>query len=467
MEENIFDIRKADAAYKSFPSCSSWKNIVIDPVRWDRNIARLESITKEPSASLEHAKKVVRRIAAIETGAIEKLYEVERGFTWSVAIEIANVQALLLEKGTETKNLIESQLSAYDFILDLATGKRKLTEAWIRELHEVLCGTQESYLVQTPQGPTQKKLPLGEYKKASNHVIKKDGKVHSYAPTDFVGAEMHRLLNEISSVKFADLHPVVQAAYSHYAFVCIHPFADGNGRVARALSSIFLYRAYSIPVLILSEDRTEYLDSLESADDGEYQKFVDFAIERCFSAIDFIELSFKASNKVDIKQNFLVINEFYLTKGGFTHEQVDQTAHKLFKSFYEQLKEKLNSIRNNSNIGEPRIDISDGHYPSLTNEFRLFITGKGKLITISISSKLPYRIGSATELQIHIPKDCDINDEYVILNLINKDTITIRMSEVYQEIKPSLRLKLDIFADSILNDLVDNLVNKMKKTPHK
>jgi Fic family protein len=53
---------------------------------------------------------------------------------------------------------------------------------------------------------------------------------------------------------------------AHYAFVAIHPFADGNGRVARALASVFTYRAYSVPVLILAESRNDYLTNLEAAD---------------------------------------------------------------------------------------------------------------------------------------------------------------------------------------------------------
>jgi Fic family protein len=75
-------------------------------------------------------------------------------------------------------------------------------------------------------------------------------------------SEMQRLVSEMRSDSFSSAHPVVQASYVHYGLVVIHPFADGNGRVARALASAFTYRAMSMPIVILSEHKTSYLDAL-------------------------------------------------------------------------------------------------------------------------------------------------------------------------------------------------------------
>jgi hypothetical protein len=91
---------------------------------------------------------------------------------------------------------------------------------------------------------------------------------------------MHRLLEQIRTPEFEAAHPVLQASYIHYAFVVIHPFADGNGRVARALASVFFYRAKSIPLVIFSYQRKAYLDALATADSGSYAELVSFFMDR-------------------------------------------------------------------------------------------------------------------------------------------------------------------------------------------
>jgi len=63
----------------------------------------------------------VKRAAALDTGAIEGLYEVDRGFTYTVAFETAAWEVELAKKGENVRPLFEAQLHAYDYVLDLAT----------------------------------------------------------------------------------------------------------------------------------------------------------------------------------------------------------------------------------------------------------------------------------------------------------------------------------------------------------
>jgi Fic family protein len=59
-----------------------------------------------------------------------------------------------------------------------------------------------------------------------------------------------------------DLHPVDFAAEAHYRLVTIHPFTDGNGRVARLLMNLLLLRAGYPLAIIRVEDRFAYIDSI-------------------------------------------------------------------------------------------------------------------------------------------------------------------------------------------------------------
>src|SRR6266704_240630 len=63
----------------------------------------------------------------------------------------------------------------------------------------------------------------------------------------------------------ADAHPVIRAAWLHHRFVAIHPFQDGNGRVARALTLLVLLRAHYAPLVVGRHQRGDYLDALDVA----------------------------------------------------------------------------------------------------------------------------------------------------------------------------------------------------------
>jgi hypothetical protein len=80
--------------------------------------------------------------------------------------------------------------------------------------------------------------------------------------------------------------PPLAAAVAHAWFTHVHPFIDGNGRVARLLANILLIRNDWPPLIIRHEERQEYLDALEESDVGRIQplfglfmNYVGFALE--------------------------------------------------------------------------------------------------------------------------------------------------------------------------------------------
>ena len=62
--------------------------------------------------------------------------------------------------------------------------------------------------------------------------------------------------------------PEVEAAWLHHRFTQIHPFQDGNGRVARVLASLVFLRAGWFPLVVNRDERVTYIDALEKADRG-------------------------------------------------------------------------------------------------------------------------------------------------------------------------------------------------------
>ena len=75
-----------------------------------------------------------------------------------------------------------------------------------------------------------------------------------------------------------DRQQLLVAAWLHHRFTQIHPFQDGNGRVARALLIWHLAKEEYLPVVVSRDDREAYFDALESADAGRLDPLVEFIV---------------------------------------------------------------------------------------------------------------------------------------------------------------------------------------------
>ena len=217
---------------------------------------------------------------AIETGIIERLYEVDRGVTAALAEAGLDAMERFHADGQltgEARSLIEDQRSALDMVMDLVGGQRELTSSYIRELHRGLTEHQDTRDAIDAQG-RRFAAPLlkGEWKRLPNNPIEPDGRMHEYCPPEFVQDEIDQLLAWHASHETQGVCPEVEAAWLHHRFSQIHPFEDGNGRVARALTAaVFLKSDYLVLVIRDEEHRDPYLDALEAADGGDLKPLVD------------------------------------------------------------------------------------------------------------------------------------------------------------------------------------------------
>ena len=450
------DPRKADALYKPFPPFAEWVRCVVDTVRYDRYSADLAKLRDQSPDRLRRALDIVKRAAAVDTGAIEGLYETDRGFTFTIAMQIAHWETALAEKGPNVRALFESQLNAYDYVLDFATQRVPIAEAWIRELHAQVCRSQDTYQVLTEIGWQEHPLPKGEYKHLPNHVLQADGQVHSHAPVDMTGAEMFRLCEEVRSELFQKAHPVLQASYAHYALVVIHPFADGNGRTARALGSVFTYRSQSVPLLVLVDTKRDYLRSLQSADKGENQTFVDFILERSIDAIQLAEGSICAAATPGIEESLEGFKQLYVTKGGYTQREVDDAGEKLFEIFQQQLARRIRGV---SIDGVLSADVSETGQNQLPKspKYRLPATQPAHNWRVIITATAPANAGYAATFSLEIPKDCGQEDDLVVRWLDRDESLEARITELIPGATTVLQMRISIWVERIIGYLLDKL----------
>ena len=119
-------------------------------------------------------------------------------------------------------------------------------------------------------------VTTGRYRSSSMQVISGAigrEKIHFEAPPpDCLEVEMSKFLDWFEGPR--DINPLLVAGMAHFWFVTIHPFDDGNGRIARAIADMALARAESSPRRFYSmskqilKERNDYYKMLEKSQKG-------------------------------------------------------------------------------------------------------------------------------------------------------------------------------------------------------
>jgi len=127
---------------------------------------------------------------------------------------------------------------------------------------------------------------IGNYRK-KQVVVRNSytGKVSFKPPLSVaIPFQIKDLVAFINSKSEQDIHPVLKSGVVHYELVRIHPFLDGNGRVARALSTLILFlEGYDIRKFFSLEEyfdkeAVRYYDALQSVEknDGDLTKWLEY-----------------------------------------------------------------------------------------------------------------------------------------------------------------------------------------------
>jgi Fic family protein len=103
-----------------------------------------------------------------------------------------------------------------------------------------------------------------------------------------------------------ELRPVEVAAVFHHKFASIHPFDDGNGRVARLLMNLLLIKQSYPFTVVRNYDRRRYYDTLRKADGADLAPFVNF-VGRCVE--ESLDLYLSAVEPTNEKKQFLSLAE--------------------------------------------------------------------------------------------------------------------------------------------------------------
>ena len=191
---------------------------------------------------------------------------------------------------------------AIDYTRSLAGEEQVIGESDIRQLNKIILKEPFLKYAETPDGqPTQKRIVPGQYKTQPNHVRTATGELHRFAEPEETPPLMEEWTRDFRRDLKRSTYPLpLFLAESHWSFIRIHPFDDGNGRTARLLTNYALLRNNLPPIVIKSEDRDRYIGGLQNADVGRILPLAEFMLENVSWSI---ELAIRAAKGESVRES--------------------------------------------------------------------------------------------------------------------------------------------------------------------
>ena len=144
----------------------------------------------------------------------------------------------------------------------------QMSQNFIRQLHKVLLREDYTVYRELPGGGTTSyTVHAGQYKTRPNSVITRYGDRFEYASPEETSSLMNDLVDWYNAAEQeGKLSPVELAALFHYRYIRIHPFEDGNGRIARLMVNFIMARHGWPMIVIRNRKKAEYLEALHRSD---------------------------------------------------------------------------------------------------------------------------------------------------------------------------------------------------------
>lgn len=185
-------------------------------------ISAISNLDNAHGDALESLDRLLIRAESIASSKIENLHATSEEYARALYGNNSNSSAVAMVAGT---NALTALIASVD-------GGKKITESALKHAHRILM-----------KDVPREQESAGEYRRVQNWI---DGSDHSPLGAIFVPPppeNIESLMNDL--LEFAnrdDVPALIQAAIVHAQFETIHPFADGNGRIGRALVNAILRR---------------------------------------------------------------------------------------------------------------------------------------------------------------------------------------------------------------------------------
>lgn len=290
---------------------------------------------------VEEKKKRLDNLRPLPKDALKKLLEdIRLRHTYhSDAIEgntlTLQETKLVLEEGVTIggkplKDHVEAKndAEAFDLMVKLVHAKKPVSQDIIQQIHEIV---------------TKGILEVsGKYRTENVRITGS-----KTTPPSF--SKIVKLMDEyISNIRELKLQPIKKAAFIQHELVLIHPFLDGNGRVARLITNLYLMKQGYPPIVLKKEDRLKYYQVLQRADDGDLSPFANFIAQAVHEALMYYLSSFVEDERfISLKEiaDFFPYSQEYLSLRARQGKLDAVKIENVWYSSKRALKEYLKSIR--------------------------------------------------------------------------------------------------------------------------
>ncbi len=472
----------SDTPYQSVQDFAAWAAVLFDASDVEEKLDRLTigmSEAKEPSIT-EMRRRLIRE-AAITTGAVEELYELAIGQTRTIAVGDDNWARPLLVQGADKLHTFHDQVAAYEYALELSRSADVLSELTVRELHDIACRHQETYTAyrEDPRTnravPHQVRLRRGEYKNNPNHVRRRDGSILEYCPPLDTPSEIRRFVEQLQSGPFDSAHPLVKATYAHYGLVHIHPFADGNGRVARVLSSYYLFDRYHIPLIVYPDRRMTYFQALDGARVGARERMVEYVTDRVSESLARALQELQSLTEESLSDELMQLRSALASASEISIEAATELATGVLHEFAREVEQTLiestqdvGGVLEHSVVNLQRYGASGtlggGYSVSNVANARILLSRPAKLtvnrtlyvgVANDLASRFVFRVATSA---VHMPYDSFDN------------AVDIRFEDVNPTLsegaRPRIKLAAEATVRSMLRELNRNLAATLRQSGH-
>ncbi len=177
---------------------------------------------------------------------------------------------------TKSEKEVKNYFLVLNTIFSYVRRKEPITTALTKKLHhELMKGIEKKDLGEFRNGPV-----FVGHKTKTEVVVKHNPPYHSQLQIQNALSQLFEWAQKENTI-----HPLVRAGILHHQFAYIHPFFDGNGRLARALTAYFLLlQNYTVTKFFILDDyydidRSLYSDMLHSADSREETTWLEYFLE--------------------------------------------------------------------------------------------------------------------------------------------------------------------------------------------
>ncbi len=361
---------------------------------------------------------------------------------------------------------IKGHNDAINFLLSILKEECGITASDIRALHKMILVEEYDADAITVDGkPTKKRIKLGVYKSTPNSVKTRTGEMHYYASVEQTPILMDELMQWYNACKNnPTIHPLVLASLFHFQFVAIHPFDDGNGRLARILMNLILMRNHFLPVVVKNEDKSNYYGVLAQADENQFIPLISYMGELLKHSMQIQLKAIKGENieeETDIDKEIALLkmslSKENLPKKGRTHNMIELSIDDSILPLLTQLHNKLKDFE--GLFYSLTYNIFTNNYEKGTNEIELkfvplFIIENTKQNKYKYIFQINLKNLKNTNDKVDIYRNIELEfeEKSIIINVMHKNISVIAYYN-----KPLSQEEINNFVNTIMKDIINEI----------